>query len=88
MSERTTVRLEAELLRQAKLAAAEQGRTLTSLLEEGLRTVLDSHKSPARTCGYPRNSSATGGTRHGIDLSSNASIAAALDGEVPFEKLR
>ena len=34
---RTTVRLDDDLLREAKRVAAEEGRTLTSLLEDGLR---------------------------------------------------
>src|SRR5438034_1288223 len=37
---RTTVRLSADLLRRAKKKAVEEGRTLTSLLEEGLKTAL------------------------------------------------
>ncbi len=40
MTERTTVRLEEGLLREAKKKAAEEGRTLTSLIEEGLRAVV------------------------------------------------
>ena len=35
--QRTTVRLPKELLRLAKRKAAEEGRTLTALIEEGLR---------------------------------------------------
>ena len=38
---RTTVRLDDELLRRAKIHAAEQGTTLTALIEAGLRHVLD-----------------------------------------------
>ena len=37
---RTTVRLSDDLLRSAKKRAAEEGRTLTSLIEEGLKVVL------------------------------------------------
>jgi hypothetical protein len=40
MTERTTVRLPDALLLQAKLKAAAEGRTLTSLIEEGLRNVV------------------------------------------------
>ena len=36
-TERTTVRLPAELMRLAKRTAAKQGRTLTSLIEDSLR---------------------------------------------------
>ena len=37
MNERTTVRLPAELLKRAKRKAVAEGRTLTALIEEGLR---------------------------------------------------
>ena len=40
MNERTTVRLPAELLKRAKRKAAAEGRTLTALIEEGLRQVV------------------------------------------------
>ena len=39
MSERTTVRLPPELLRRAKRKAAAERRTLTELIEDGLRMV-------------------------------------------------
>jgi hypothetical protein len=39
---RTTVRLPAELLRTAQRKAAAEGKTLTGLMEEGLRYVIDS----------------------------------------------
>ncbi len=37
MAERMTVRLPAELLRRAKRKAAAEGRSLTALIEDGLR---------------------------------------------------
>ena len=40
-TKRTTVRLPAELLRVAQRKAAAEGRTLTGLMEEGLRYVVD-----------------------------------------------
>ena len=47
---RTTVRLSGDLLLRAKSKAAAEGRTLTSLLEEGLRVVLsDSRRPQARS---------------------------------------
>jgi hypothetical protein len=38
---RTTINLPDALAEQAKARAAEEGRTFTSLVEQGLRTVLD-----------------------------------------------
>jgi hypothetical protein len=40
MTERTTVRLPQPLLARAKRKAAAEGRTLTSLIEEGLELVI------------------------------------------------
>jgi predicted transcriptional regulator len=68
MSERTTVRLPPDLIRRAKRKAAEEGRSLTALIEEGLRRVVDESrtaKSAART--LPRVSAAKGGLMPGLD---------------------
>jgi Ribbon-helix-helix protein, copG family len=68
MNQRTTVRLPAELLKRAKLKAIAEGRTLTALIEEGLRQVLEEKKTPAQ--GKRKLiSKATGGLLPGIDLS-------------------
>ena len=66
---RTTVRLDENLLKRAKLKAAADGRTLTDLIEEGLRSVL-ARKSGAgrRDRVLPRTSKAKGGLRPGVDL--------------------
>ena len=49
MVERTTIRLPAELLSRARRKAAAEGRTLTSLIEEGLRDKIDeAHTKPKR----------------------------------------
>jgi predicted transcriptional regulator len=66
MTERTTVRLPDELLDRAKRKAAAEGRTLTSLIEEGLRQVV-AEKRPARPAPVaPRISKAKGGFAPGI----------------------
>jgi hypothetical protein len=65
---RTTVRLPGDLLARAKRKAAAEGRTLTSLIEEGLRTVLTvSPKPPKRRRVVLPVSKATGGLRPGVD---------------------
>jgi hypothetical protein len=71
---RTTVRLSDELLRKAKKKAADEGRTLTSLLEEGLRTVLVSAKPQRRKRIDLPVSKCTGGTLPGIDLNRSADL--------------
>lgn len=65
---RTTVRLSDDLLRRAKRKALAEGRTLTSVLEEGLRLVLDDgRKSPGKKRILPPVSKAKGGFMPGID---------------------
>jgi hypothetical protein len=74
MTERTTVRLPDDLLRRAKSKAAAEGRTLTALVEEGLRRVLND-RAPSKTKRVlPPVSSATGGLMPGIDLDYMASL--------------
>lgn len=76
MAERTTVRLPEDLLRRAKRKAADEGRTLTALIEDGLRLVVaGSEKSlPKKKRTLPRVSKATGGTWPGIDISNSAAL--------------
>ena len=58
MIERTTVRLPRELLGRAKRKALAEHRTLTSLIEEGLRLVVnDLQKKPKSKRVIPRTSS-------------------------------
>jgi hypothetical protein len=69
MTERTTVRLPQDLLKKAKRKAAQEGRTLTSLIEDGLRIVVaEKGNRPKAKRVMPRVSKATGGLRPGIDL--------------------
>jgi len=69
MNERTTVRLPEDLLNRAKRKAAAEGRTLTSLIEDGLRLVVaEKRESPKGKRVIPRVSKATGGPMPGVDL--------------------
>ena len=79
MAERTTVRLPEDLLRRAKRKAAAEGRSLTALIEDGLRRVLDKrpHEEAQRT--LPPVSRATGGVHPGIDLNDAAGLQAIDD---------
>ncbi len=66
---RTTVRLPEDLLRRAKRKAASEGRTLTALIEDGLRALVDERPKPAKARRIlPRVSKATGGLMPGVDL--------------------
>jgi hypothetical protein len=74
MTERTTVRLPDELLRRAKRKAAAEGRTLTSLIEDGLRLVISEERKPAKRKIVLPLSSAKGGPWPGIDISNSAQL--------------
>lgn len=80
MSERTTIRLPEELLQRAKRKAAAEGRTLTALIEDGLRLVTAERKmnQPKKRI-IPRVSKATGGLLPGVDLTSFSASEEAED---------
>jgi hypothetical protein len=91
MIERTTVRLPKELLARAKRKAAAEGRTLTSLIEDGLRAVLTegtkARKAPARRV-LPRVSKATGGLMPGIDPNKLATVVQEMEDLEYVERMR
>jgi len=66
MIKRTTVRLPTELLKKARRKAAAEGRTLTGLMEEGLRYVVSDKPAEKRERVMPRVSTATGGPAPGV----------------------
>ena len=80
MTERTTVRLPADLLNQARRKAAAEGRTLTSLIEDGLRVIVgESGRTEKRKPVMPRVSKAGGGLMPGIDLTKPSTLQEADD---------
>jgi hypothetical protein len=85
---RTTVRLDDGLLRDAKALAARQGRTLTSLIEDGLREQLARATTGSDRKKVKLPTFKGGGLRPGVDLDDNASVREALDEGVPLEKRR
>jgi len=75
MAERTTVRLPEDLIRRAKRKAAAEGRTLTSLIEDGLRLVMaERTKSDKRRRVVLPVSKATGGPMPGIDITDSSAL--------------
>ena len=69
MAERTTVRLPEDLLRRAKRKAAAEGRTITSLITDGLRLVVAENRRDMKTKRIiPLVSKADGGPVPGLDL--------------------
>ena len=88
MNERTTVRLPMELLRLAKRKAAAEGRTLTSLIEDGLwHMVAEGRKTPKQKRVMPRVSKAKGGLLPGVDITKFSDIQGMDDLEYA-ERLR
>jgi hypothetical protein len=91
MTERTTVRLPGELLARAKRKAAAEGRTLTALIEDGLRTVLAEKEKGKKAA--PRRvvlpvSSATGGLRPGIDPDKLATVVQEMEDFEYIERMK
>jgi hypothetical protein len=80
---RTTVILPDELMARAKQKAAAQGRTLTSLIEDGVRMAVTGPSKPAKRRGVvlPRVSEATGGLLPGVDLMRFSDYQAMEDEE-------
>lgn len=87
---RTTVRLDDDLMHQAKQSAAKRGITLTALIEEAIRERLA--RKPAGESGsdvvLPSFGSPDGRVAAGFDVADNAAVREFLDGGVPFEQLR
>ena len=57
----------------------EQGRTLTSLVEEGLKTILAESKQQARKRVRLQVSKASGGTLPGVDLNRSSDLLDRMD---------
>ena len=80
---RTTVRLEADLLRAARKLAAETGRTLTSLIEDGLREILARRKRAPDEADFDLPVYGRGDVHPGIDISNSADLQDRMEDFVP-----
>jgi hypothetical protein len=88
MTERTTVRLPADLLNRAKRKAAAERRTLTSLIEDGLRLVVAEGRGAVKGKRVlPPISKATGGPMPGVDL-SDLSVLQEIDDLDHIERMQ
>jgi hypothetical protein len=76
---RTTVRLRDDLLKRAKRRAAEDGRTLTSIIEEGVALVLAKPRGKRRGRVELPICSATGGVLEGVDLNRSSELHGVMD---------
>ena len=77
---RTTVRLEDALLEQAKREAARRGKTLTALIEQGLRLVLTEPRKRARPRVKLPVCRLGGGVLPGVDLDDSSALLDLTEG--------
>jgi hypothetical protein len=83
---RTTIRLDDDLLREAKVRAAERGITLTKLIDESLRERLSARPQPKELGPFRLRSYGRGGTRPGVNLDDNRAVRDLMDeGAPPFQ---
>ena len=71
---RTTIRLDENLLAEAKQYAAESGRTLTAVLADALRETLARRRAPDRRKPVRLRTIKGSGVRPGVDLDDTASL--------------
>jgi Family of unknown function (DUF6364) len=75
---RTTVDLEEDTLRRAKIVAAENGTTLSRLIEDAVKAVLNRGVRPAGARAELPTFHGLG-LRPGVDLSDSAGLADVMD---------
>ncbi|WP_337060099.1 ribbon-helix-helix domain-containing protein [Kineococcus sp. G2] len=80
---RTTINLPDELYRDVRVRAAEQGRTVTSLIEEALRRSLAQPAPPASPAYRvrPLPPSPSGARSPEIDYDDNSALLDAMEGD-------
>ena len=76
---RTTIRIKEDLLIRAKKRAAQEGRTLTSLIEEGLTLILSPSKGERGKRIQLPTSKASGGVLPGVDLNRSGDLEDLMD---------
>lgn len=75
---RTTLNLDDDLVARAKALAARRGRSLTSLMEDALRAVLDREGKPSRAPAIDLPVG-TGRLRVGVSLDDSAATRDLMD---------
>ena len=76
---RTTLDLDSQLYRQAKLFAAEHELTLTSVMEDGLRALFQRKQALTPPKPFKLVVFKGGGPAPGVDLSDNSALADLMD---------
>ena len=77
---RTTIRLDEQLLVEAKKRAAENGTTLTALIEDSLRESLARRPLSHRRKRFRMITFGGGGLQPGVDLDDTSSLLDRMDG--------
>jgi hypothetical protein len=71
---RTTLRIDDRLLQEAKTLAARTGRTLTAVVEDALREILNRRKEPKRKPKICLTTVSGKGLQDGVDLDHSAEL--------------
>jgi hypothetical protein len=78
---RTTIRLDEELLKDAKRAAADSGRTLTQLIEDSLREKLARSRETKKRKKVVLPTFKGNGLQPGVDLDDSAALLDLMEGK-------
>ena len=76
---RTTIRLNDNLLRNAKEYALQHGKTLTALIEDSLRATLAFPKNPGKHRRVKLPTFGRDGLQPGVDLDNTAALLDLMD---------
>ena len=76
---RTTIRLDEQLLTEAKEIAARSGKTLTSVIEEALRESIARRRQTPRSKKLRLHTVGGSGLQPGIDLDDSASLLEMME---------
>jgi len=77
---RTTIRINDELLKKAKIKAAETDRSLTELIEDALRKEIDQVDAGAEPRRISIPTAGEGGVQPGVDLDDTSSVLDKMEG--------
>jgi hypothetical protein len=78
---RTTIRLDDQLLRDAKTLAAETGRTLTAVIEDALRAALVRRPTTEPDRHWELPTFGIGGLLPGVDLDNSAALLDLMEAD-------
>ena len=77
---RTTIRINDQLLADAKKMAAERGTTLTAVIEDTLREALARRRQPRARKRFRLPTSGRGGLQPNVDLNDSAALLDLMEG--------